>query len=553
MRNLIIIVLIFCLISLFLSYISFISDKNVIDIVNDMGIGYNLGNVFIFNCCKNYENFEEINNQIEYFYSILPTKKIVNKIKKYGFKTIRLELNCTNLNEGMEKNTLGRMTKLKEIVNWIIKTNLYCILSVRFNQEFWKSEGKNAKDKYINIWKQIANNLIDYNEYLIFESNNNVYYEKNFYDIDIDINNDNYYDSDYPSDENDNNYDYNDDFDYNYYKYDVTLLDSNQIFIDTIRNTGGFNTQRLLIISGLTTELELSNNLNYQMPIDPSNKFAISLHYYFPSEFTDFDYEGILFESYNYNGDIYEYAPINKWGSINNYKKLVKNFDLLKMNFIDNGIPVIIAEVGINFGQENEIISIREFLYAFFSISLEYKGIMSCLWDISDKIGESINYYNRESDSWNDKKIINSLMKFFKGNYIKLSEFNYLTNLETEDTLHYDNFEINFTSLKPLKIIINLRLFGYFGLQLSFGFYSEDKNNEFFDIIVQKENGKKQYDGTTIFTIDVSDKDCHNYIRSYINWGRENIIFNNLTIEFEESFFSIDYNSYKSSILKEIN
>ena len=518
-----------------------------------MGIGYNLGNVFIFNCCKNYENFEEINNQIEYFYSILPTKKIVNKIKKYGFKTIRLELNCTNLNEGMEKNTLGRMTKLKEIVNWIIKTNLYCILSVRFNQEFWKSEGKNAKDKYINIWKQIANNLIDYNEYLIFESNNNVYYEKNFYDIDIDINNDNYYDSDYPSDENDNNYDYNDDFDYNYYKYDVTLLDSNQIFIDTIRNTGGFNTQRLLIISGLTTELELSNNLNYQMPIDPSNKFAISLHYYFPSKFTDFDYEGILLESYNYNGDLYEYTPINKWGSINNYKNLVKNFDLLKMNFIDNGIPVIIAEVGINFGQENEIISIREFLYAFFSISLEYKGIMSCLWDISDKIGESINYYNRESDSWNDKKIINSLMKFFKGNYIKLSEFNYLTNLETEDTLYFDNFQINFASLKPLKIIINLRLFGYFGLELSFGFYSENKNNEFFDIIVQKENGKKQYDGTTIFTIDVSDKDCHNYIRSYINWGRENIIFNNLTIEFEESFFSIDYNSYKSSILKEIN
>ena len=553
MRNLIIIVLIFCLISLFLSYVSFISDKNVIDIVNDMGIGYNLGNVFIFNCCKNYENFEEINNQIEYFYSILPTKKIVNKIKKYGFKTIRLEFNCTNLNEGMEKNTLGRMTKLKEIVNWIIKTNLYCILSVRFNQEFWKSEGKNAKDKYINIWKQIANNLIDYNEYLIFESNNNVYYEKNFYDIDIDINNDNYYDSDYPSDENDNNYDYNDDFDYNYYKYDVTLLDSNQIFIDTIRNTGGFNTQRLLIISGLTTELELSNNLDYQMPIDPSNKFAISLHYYFPSKFTDFDYEGILFESYNYNGDIYEYAPINKWGSINNYKKLVKNFDLLKMNFIDNGIPVIIAEVGINFGQENEIISIREFLYAFFSISLEYKGIMSCLWDISDKIGESINYYNRESDSWNDKKIINSLMKFFKGNYIKLSEFNYLTNLETEDTLYFDNFQINFASLKPLKIILNLRLFGYFGLEIDFCFYSENKNNEFFEIIVQKENGKKQYDGTTIFTIDVSDKDCHNYIETFVNRGGEYIILNNLTIEFEESFFSIDYNSYKSSILKEIN
>ena len=71
--------------------------------------------------------------------------------------------------------------------------------------------------------------------------------------------------------------------------------------------------------------------------------------------------------------------------------------------------------------------------------------------------------------------------------------------------------------------------------------------------IIIEDNGKKQYDGTTIFTIDVSDKDLSGIIRMYIYWGYEYISFNNLTVEYEENYLYFDYKSYKSNILENIN
>ena len=61
-------------------------------------------------------------------------------------------------------------------------------------------------------------------------------------------------------------------------------------------------------------------------------------------------------------------------------------------------------------------------------------------------------------------------------------------------------------------------------------------------------NSKKQYDGTHIFTIDVSKIDCYNVIEAAIAWGFENITFNNLTVEYEENYQTIDYKSLKNAI-----
>ena len=64
---------------------------------------------------------------------MLPTKKMINKIKKYGFKTIRFQALYTNLTDIINSEWLIRM---KEIVNWIIKNGMYCILCVYHDKEF---------------------------------------------------------------------------------------------------------------------------------------------------------------------------------------------------------------------------------------------------------------------------------------------------------------------------------------------------------------------------------------------------------------------------------
>ena len=448
------------------------------------------------------------------------------------------------------------ISKIKEIIKFILNENMYFILSVRHDGEFWKKEGKNGKDKYVSLWNQIANELMNYDEHLIFESNNNVNYEPEYTFIEDDINievDDDYisYGSDYPSDmSRDDDYNDYDFFDNNYY---IPLLNTTQSFIDIIRNTGGLNKERLLIIAGINNELELSNSFTYEMPNDPANKTAISLHYYIPLEFKDIYSEDISLDFLDINNNYYETTPIKEWGSIQNYKTIIEKFNLLKTIFLDKGIPVIITEVGMMTEQKKENNSIIEFLYVLFSITEEFDGIMSCLWDISEKIGEDIYFYNKETNQWKDKKIINNLYKISKLKYIQISEFYIETNLVTETETIDGRYFINLETRKPLKVLLNARYKGDFNIDFSFGILIFINNYDWIIISLEKEFGKKQYDGTTLFTIDVSTYDCFNIIEAFLFHGEDCFIVNNITVEFEESFISFDYKSYKSAVVKAIN
>ena len=101
------------------------------------------------------------------------------------------------------------MSRVKEVVNWIIKKNLYCVLNIQNDAEkgSWLYDGITAKNKYINLWRQIAEEFKYYNEYLVFESINKVslcsIYKPN-------------------------------------YAYEV-LLNLTQSFVDIIRDSGGYN------------------------------------------------------------------------------------------------------------------------------------------------------------------------------------------------------------------------------------------------------------------------------------------------------------------------
>ena len=62
------------------------------------------------------------------------------------------------------------------MVNWIIKSNLYCILNIYHDDssENWLFKGKNTFNKYINLWAKFADEFKNYDEFLIFESMNKV-------------------------------------------------------------------------------------------------------------------------------------------------------------------------------------------------------------------------------------------------------------------------------------------------------------------------------------------------------------------------------------------
>jgi endoglucanase len=180
------------------------------------------------------------------------------------------------------------------------------------------------------------------------------------------------------------------------YSFDYdTLFNLNQEFVDTIRNSGGNNIQRLIIVAGADSNLDLTCSSDFKIPIDPSNKLAVSIQYYNPTRFTKEHY----FDPYSwtdYDGIEYYFEPTLSWGNSEEYFQLITDFETMKNTFVNKGIPVIINEIGVFTEQKKEIESIREYLYVIFSISLDFNGIMPCLWDTSNKKFGDMNFYDRE-------------------------------------------------------------------------------------------------------------------------------------------------------------
>ena len=515
MNVLSIILSIILLISLILDYLYAIQKKNSFEIVREMGIGYNIGNTF--DSFSLFDNLETPDEQIGLNGNIAPTKDMIKKIKKYGFKTIRFPVTWMYFIDDEGNIKPEWMARVKEVIDIIIKEKLYCILNIKNDGYYylgWLIEGLESKDKYINIWTQIANEFKDYNEYLIFESMDGVFF----------INDETFY------------------FDYS------TLNILNQAFVDTIRKSGGNNIERLLLISGANDELDLTCSSEYKIPVDQSNKLAISIHYYSPSDFV-FDYYYEPYNWTNYEGITYTYSPKLIWGNSMDYYSMFEDFELIKKSFIDKGIPVIISEVGVLTKEKKEIESIREYLYMLFSISSDYDGIMCCLWDTSNEKFGNMNFYDRTNDIWYDEKIKNNMLQISKGKNIKPLKFLINTTFESSNIIYYyESLYINTKNRRVLKIFINVKLTGVLFVDLELLVQTNNKNGYLVQIDYSKDNAKKQYDGTLIITIDVSRIECYNFIEATIIRGMKYITLNNMTLEFEESFPSIDYKSFKNAI-----
>ena len=116
--------------------------------------------------------------------------------------------------------------------------------------------------------------------------------------------------------------------------------------MDTIRNSGGKNIERLLLIAGASGDLSFTSSSNYKMPIDKSNKLAVSIHYFEPYDFVyEQYYEPYVWE--NGDGTTISYGPRLIWGSSKDYYQMFDDFELMKKSFVEKGIPVIINEVGV--------------------------------------------------------------------------------------------------------------------------------------------------------------------------------------------------------------
>ena len=153
--------------SLILNYLKLSEQKTAFEIVNDMGIGYNLGNTF--DCYDSEIKIENPDEQITLYKNPIPTQNLILRLKKYGFKTIRIPITWINFIDEKGNINSNWLYRIKEVVTWIINAQMYCIINTQDDGDLgnWLSEGLESKDIYINLWTQIANEFKHIGEFFV--------------------------------------------------------------------------------------------------------------------------------------------------------------------------------------------------------------------------------------------------------------------------------------------------------------------------------------------------------------------------------------------------
>jgi len=196
------------------------------------------------------------------------TQGFIQSLARMGFKSVRLPVAWDTYSD-RGRITAKQFKRIDEIINWILDSGMFCVVNIHWDGGWIDSDVKkkfptthhtfsqDAEKKFRSYWDQIARHYADKNEKLLFEGLNE---ETNF--------------------ENEGSL-------ANAY---ATLTRVNQLFIDTVRNTGGNNAQRLLIVAGYATDFGKTSQKEFKLPKDSvPGKLFVSVHYYTPWTFVGLD------------------------------------------------------------------------------------------------------------------------------------------------------------------------------------------------------------------------------------------------------------------------
>ena len=340
-------------------------DISTMELVHDMGIGINLGNTF--EACGDWiaeYSDGEPNNYETAWGSPIITKEIIEGIAEEGFGVVRIPVAWSNRMENDGTYTIDSEydARIHEVVDMTLECGMYAIINIHWDGG-WVNDFPNNKNesmkRFKRMWTQIADSFKDYDDYLIFESQNEELGWETVWNPWGGTNG----------------------------KAEAYALcnEINQAFVDTIRASGGNNPKRHLLISGYNTGIDRTCDPIFKMPNDPTNRMAISVHYYSPAGFA------ILEEDADWG------KAIPTWGSDADYASLRNEMDMLKKNFTDKGIPVIIGEYGCP-TKNKEAESVRRFISSVCEEAYK-RGHCPVLWSTPG------GHYDREACQLVDREL----------------------------------------------------------------------------------------------------------------------------------------------------
>jgi endoglucanase len=347
----------------------------------------------------------------------LINQAIMNGVKKAGFGLVRIPVTWTGFIGPSPDYKIdpARLARIAQVVDFANNAGLAAIINlhhdgasninnttgvlsdsgwISLRRAYTNETDRAAITNQIKcVWEQIAEYFRDYNEKLLFESFNEIH---------------------------DGGWGWS-----NAFKnpalakaqFDV-LNDWNQIFVDLVRQSGGNNSRRFLVIPSYVTNPECTypggripdhpvNNVgdNFRLPIDTvPGRLIVTFHYYRP-------------ESVGING------TKHNWGLESERQIIDRDFAPFNAYFVSRGIPVIIGECGavrqLHPGDPAREGMARDsrlhYLYEVFTTAKKY-GLVPVYWDNGSYTGtgEKFGLFNRntgEPNSLESKLLIDTMIE----------------------------------------------------------------------------------------------------------------------------------------------
>lgn len=322
-------------------------------------VGWNLGNTLAATGTKDISSEKSWGNP-------QTTEEMMIAVKEAGFNAVRIPTSWGNHMDENHNIAEDWMARVKQVVDYAYNNDLYVILNM--HHEDWnypyEDNKEAASDIMSSAWTQISEVFKGYDERLIFEGMN----EPRWVGTNFEWNGGN--------------------------EEGHTVVNHlNQVFVDTVRATGGNNAQRFLMVCPYAASSSRSALEALELPNDSANRLIVSVHAYTPYSFA------------------LQQGGSNKWladkdSSTRDIDYLV---DTVNELFTSKGTAVIIGECGA-MNKDNE--EYRAEWAKYYMSKFKEIGIPCFLWDNGAFYsGETFGLLDRYTNTWKYPDLMAGIME----------------------------------------------------------------------------------------------------------------------------------------------
>ena len=343
-----------------------IPETEAFALMRDMKCGWNLGNTF--DAYNGYSQHFTGTGMESSWVRIKTSQKLIATIKEAGFNTIRIPVSWHNHVDENDVIDADWMARVREVAGWALDEGMYVIVNVHHDNDkkyfYPDTVHLDRSIAYLtSIWTQMAEAFKDCDEHLILESMNEPRLVGTQYE-----------------------------WSWNNSVSDCRLSAKyinqlNQLFVDTVRATGGNNATRYLAIPAYAAQPWAAADQAFILPKDTvEHRIIVSAHAYTPYNFA------LNTQSADKTFDLEK--DQGKKSEIDSFLNLLYN------RFVKYGTPVMMDEFGALDKGGN--LQDRVNFTAYYVAAASARGIPCVIWDnhAFSGNGENFGLINRSTKAW---------------------------------------------------------------------------------------------------------------------------------------------------------